>query len=220
MKCLEKSPIILLLFGMLLFSNPAEAQMDTSKTCSGDECCVMKCLKNKNFSPSSFGSAMLTGTNMGVGKGFAYGGGGGLLMDCGLFIGAFGKGGSVSKRSEAFNGEEVDLSTGYGGIWLGGHPFKDKVIHPKWGLQIGYGSVDGTIDEYVDGKYDLKVMKDDIFVISPDLGIGVNVTDNLMLDLSAGYRVVKGLEKNEKLGLRKDDLNGFQGKVGVVFSSN
>ncbi len=220
MKRCEKSPILLLLLGMLLFAAPSEAQVDSSKTCSGEKCCIMSCMKKKDLDASSFGSPMVTGTNTGLGGELAYGGGGGLLMDCGLFIGGFGKSGSTSMRSEAFNNEEVDISTGYGGLWIGGHPFKDKVIHPKWGLQLGYGSVEGTIDEYVDGKHDLTVMEEDIFVISPDLGIGVTITDNLMLDVSTGYRFVKGMGDQKELGLGSKDLNGFQGKVGVIFSSN
>ncbi len=101
---------------------------------------------------------------------------------------------------------------------IGGHPFINKPIHPKWGLQVGYGTVEGTLEDYVDGEHDLTVMEDDVFVIKPDLGVGVRLCSSAVLDVSAGYRFVKGLQVDDKLNIGAKDMDGFQGSIGLKFT--
>lgn len=212
-------PFFLSLFlGILLFNGPVQAQKDSSSCKKGESCCIMDCISSGDFSASTFGGPQGAFTSTGVGGEFAAGGGGGLMFDCGLFVGGFGKGGSSSMRSqEAYHNEEVDLKTGYGGLMIGGHPFKDKLFHPTWSVQLGYGGVEGRIQDYVDGENELTVMEEDIFVIEPDLGVGITLSNSMMLNVSTGYRFVKGFGGDEKLGLASDDLNGFQGEFGIIF---
>ena len=218
MRPFKKIAILFIPLLALSFVTPTRAQSDSTKSCSGESCCISACMSKGSFSSQGFGGPMASATATGLGADLSFGGGGGLLFDCGFFVGAYGKGGSVSKTAPGFHGEEVDLESGHGGLMIGGYPFKSKPIHPKWGLQLGYGSIEGTIDEYVDGKHDITVMEDDIFVIKPDIGVGINVCSSLLIDISTGYRFVKGMKGYEKLGLGAHELNGFQGSVGLKFT--
>lgn len=223
MRPIKELSILFMSFFALAVAKPASAQLDTSKSCSGESCCITECLSKGSFSAEGFGGPLAGLTATGLGVNPSIGGGGGLLFDCGLYVGAFNKWSSISKpapgyNGEEYNGEEVELESGYGGLMIGGHPFKNKVVHPKWGLQVGYGSIEGTIEEYVDGTYDMTVMEEDLFVIKPDIGVGINVCSSLLLDISTGYRFVKGMEGIDKLGLGAHELNGFQGSVGLKFT--
>lgn len=219
MKSLRNLSIALFFVGALSFASPLKAQVDTSKSCDGESCCITECLSKNSFSSSGFGAPMGSYTSSGLGGSIGVGGGGGLLFNCGCYVGAYGKGSSVSKRAEAYNGEELDIKSSEAGLMIGGHPFMSKPVHPKWGLQVGYGSVEGTLEDYVDGEHDLTVMEDDVFVIKPDMGVGIRVCSSLLVDISAGYRFVKGLQVDDKLDVGAKDMNGFQGSVGLKFTN-
>lgn len=214
---MRRYKIPFILFIAAFFSFQAHAQKDTSSCKEGEGCCIMKCMGGKDGSMTTFGGPSSTLTGTGVGNELAIGGGGGVLFDCGFFVGGFGQG-SMDMAMDGSGPTETSISTGYGGLWVGGHPFADKTIHPKWGLKAGYGGVDATRPG-LEGRPDQTLLEEDVFVLEPDIGVGVKVCNSMMLDISAGYRYMSGLDGNEDVDLSSADMNGFQGKFSVLFGS-
>ncbi len=209
----------MLLFALLLFSGGAWAQEKDSTSCKkGEGCCIMKCMSGHgdDHELTFFGGPMANYTNTGLQPGKGIGGGGGAMTSCGLFVGAFGKGTSTRTNVEGY--EEMEVDAGYGGLWIGGHPFRDKLIHPMWSVKAGFGGVSGEAVEEISGE-EVEAFDQDIFVAEPELGVGVNLGSHLMLNIGAGYRFVHGFEGDQQLGISGKDLNGFQANVGVSFGS-
>ena len=81
-----------------------------------------------------------------------------------------------------------DLKFKHGGLWFGYVPLQNKVIHPYISFKLGWGRA--RLNQ--EGENEIK---DRVFVMTPELGLEVNVADFLKIAGTAGYRVVNGVSK-------------------------
>jgi len=134
-----------------------------------------------------FGGPIL---EIGLGDGIstAVGGGGGLLIGD-IFIGGYGMGNTQDNHfSVDGNTERLDL--GHGGLWLGYYAPSDKVVHFYGSTRLGWGEIDAAEDN---GPNNLE---DNVFVLTPEAGIEVNITSWFRVAGTLGYRFVTGTESN------------------------
>ena len=80
---------------------------------------------------------------------------------------------------------EYDIKFGHGGLWLGFAPKSDKLIHFYGSTKIGWGKARLRQDKE-------NVFTDRVFVLTPEMGLEVNLTEWLKMSFTAGYRWVNG----------------------------
>lgn len=153
----------------------------------------------------AFGSVIIE-TGEIVGEIGADVGGGGALMMSPIFIGGYGMG--TKYPSFEIKGEEnaglYDIKFGHGGLWIGMMPKEYKLIHLFASTKIGWGKARLRQDKE-------NIFVDRIFVLTPEVGFEVNLTDWLKLGVSAGYRWVNGVTRLPELS------NGdFSSPIGIL----
>lgn len=158
-------------------------------------CCILCCafyfadaqrnetLFNNARLVGAFGGPMLEFTQL-DGEYTTFSGGGGGLVIGNFFVGGYGLGTTDYRRW--IDGNDFRIDMGHGGFWLGYFAPKHKLIHPYGSLKIGWGATD--ID---DGGFD-----EAIFVLTPELGIELNVTSWFRIAGTVNYRWVDGIDSS------------------------
>ncbi len=116
----------------------------------------------------------------------SYGGGGGIVIG-GAFIGAYGLG-SVN-LGDILDGQDIDrIELGHGGLWLGYTYQPYKLLHLFSTAKIGWGAVNIKTDNFdpFDG------VNDQVFVLTPELGLELNIFKWFRVAGGVGYRWVNG----------------------------
>lgn len=129
------------------------------------------------------------------------GGGGGVVIGSG-FIGGYGVG-SIDFNKLFENGDVEVLDMGHGGLWLGTTFRPHKVIHLYGSARIGWGALNVELDDNNQTYSSI----DKIFVMTPELGLELNLTRWMRLAGTAGYRYVNGA--NEARGYTNEDFRGW-----------
>lgn len=137
------------------------------------------------------------------------GGGGGIVID-NFFLGGYGLG-SIDFEALFDNDDIEQLEIGHGGFWLGYAYRPDKLIHLYSSARIGWGAVNVQLNDNNVRFSDL----DKIFVVTPEIGVELNITGWFRLGATAGYRWVDGT--NESLGYTDDDFSGGIGTLHFRF---
>lgn len=136
--------------------------------------------------------------------GTAVGSGGGLVID-NFFIGGYGMG---TVDFEALIDDDLtEIALGHGGFWLGGTFRPYKVVHLYGSARIGWGAVEIPVGEPGVSFKEL----DKVFVVTPEIGVELNVTRWFRIGATGGYRILRGA--NENLGYTDSD---FEGAVGTL----
>ncbi len=132
--------------------------------------------------------------------------GGGIVIDE-FFIGGYGLG-SADFESWIDNDNPV-LELGHGGLWLGYSHKPYNLAHLYSSLKIGWGAVDIALD---DPDFDIfdEHDWDGIFVLTPEIGLEINVTRWFHIAATAGYRWIDGVDSPDFTN------NDFRGPVGGV----
>jgi hypothetical protein len=115
----------------------------------------------------------------------AIGGGGGVLFDR-FFIGGYGMGNTQDSRYDLDEGVER-LELGHGGLWLGYYTPSSKLLHFYSSLRFGWGSIEQDEEGPID---------DSVLVLTPEVGLEVNITSWFRLAPTIGYRYVTGTESD------------------------
>ncbi|MEM1320348.1 MAG: hypothetical protein AAGG75_08825 [Bacteroidota bacterium] len=137
--------------------------------------------------------------------GTAIGGGGGLIID-NFFLGGYGLGGTnITEQLFDSNGDNFSLDIGHGGLWLGFTYKQYKLLHLFSSVKLGWG---GVGIEFDDGGPDYD---DGIFVVTPELGLELNIFRFFKISATAGYRYVDGIRADGTL-----DDDHFNGMVGTL----
>lgn len=131
--------------------------------------------------------------------GTAVGGGGGIVID-NFFLGGYGMG--TVDFEKLIDDELTQVELGHGGFWLGGTFRPYKVLHIYGSARIGWGAVKIPVDEPGVRFEDL----DKVFVVTPELGLELNVTKWFRIGATAGYRWLQGA--NEDRGYKNSDFDG------------
>lgn len=118
----------------------------------------------------------------------AVGGGGGVLVGD-FFIGGYGMGNTQDSRFSN-NGSTERLDLGHGGLWLGYYGPSDNIVHFYGSTRLGWGDIESSEDDVPN------YLEDNVFVLTPEAGIEVNITTWFRLAGTVGYRYVTGTESN------------------------
>ena len=124
------------------------------------------------------------------GQSGAGGGGGGALILNDIFIGGFGQGESFGQRTVGSRRYTTELS--FGGFWIGYTYPSHKVIHLYTSLKIGWGNASLRYND--NDPFDNNDINDGVFVLAPELGAEVNVLHWFRIAMTAGYRLVNGVQ--------------------------
>jgi len=137
------------------------------------------------------------------------GGGGGLIID-NFFVGFYGMG-SIDPIQDNISGRgEFEMDLAHGGLWLGYTPFTFKMIHPYASAKIGWGFADIREDLFT-----INSTGDGIFVITPEVGMEVNLTRYFRIGASVGYRIVSDVDQLP--GLTNKDFSSLSGQLTFRF---
>lgn len=144
-------------------------------------------------------------------------GGGGAIILNNFFFGGYGMGSTeIDGLDFDANLEQfTDIRYKHGGFWLGGTPLQSKSIHPFFSGKIGWGHV--AYNEVDLLGIETQFFKDQIFVLTPEVGVEFNIFRFFRLALTANYQYVSGLENANPLN--SDDLSTFGGGITLRFGS-
>jgi hypothetical protein len=147
-----------------------------------------------------FGSMIFENRLGDKGASSAVGGGGGLAFGD-VFVGAYGVG-SVDFNA-LWDGRDIDrLDIGHGGFWVGLTIPTRKVLHAYVSSRVGWGAINVPFDDpnYTFGDADR------VFVVTPEVGLELNVFRWFRLAGTVGYRYTSGV--NESRGYKATDFRG------------
>lgn len=131
------------------------------------------------------------------------GGGAGLILGDG-FIGLYGAAGA--DYDQLFQENEFDrIDLAHAGMWVGYNPVQRWLLHPYGTVRFGPGVV--NIDTQGWNDY-----VDNVLVLSPEVGVEMNLTKFLRIAATAGYRWVDGVSTPN---LDNDDFTGWTGALTI-----
>ena len=164
---------------------------------------------------------------------FSMGGGAALLINRKFFFGGYGMG-LTTRHMRSFEvrtgdgTEQVNLYTrfGHGGFWLGYIHKPQNAVHWGANLKLGWGGI--TLNDKLPYKYDYdpkwkNVNTDYVFVVNPEINVGLNLLKWMRINVGAGYRLVTGVDKvpsdNIVEGEYFDDnaFSNFTGNITLAF---
>ncbi len=128
-------------------------------------------------------------------------GGGGAIMLDEFFIGGYGMGTGYpeAKIQRNIDGEILEIDYGlefrHGGLWFGYVQQIQRKAHLYTSLKTGWGSATLQHEQY-------GLPKDRLLVLTPEVGVEVNMTSFFKLGLTGGYRIVTGANALPGLGNR------------------
>ncbi len=108
--------------------------------------------------------------------------------------------------------ENVYLSGGYGGLYLGYAIFYREVLHINFPILIGGGGIDIIEDQdgiFSNGFGDI-TESSGFFVLEPGIEVEINITRFFKLAVGGTYRLIEGANFND---LKNDELNGFSTQI-------
>jgi hypothetical protein len=146
------------------------------------------------------------------------GGRGGAILGRRFIVGGAG----VGLASELFPvaGFRERLEFGYGGLLLGTVVRPSKLVHLTAGVVLGGGNVSFERERRAVPIPPIAIAapeNDRVTVVEPELGVEINITDWMRLDLSGSYRFVGG---TDPLGLLDNGrLSGGTGRLAFKFGA-
>jgi hypothetical protein len=152
-----------------------------------------------------------------------------VIFDNKFFIGGYGMGMATQSKfpdiytsSGYLKSNDLQVSFGHGGLWMGYNIMPKKPIHFVVSLKAGGGaaSVVDTEFEYEEYEYHF----DYVGVFKPQIDVELNLLRWFKVSFGAGYRYVTGIGKatyynNEKYVryFNKNDFNAPYGSVTLSF---
>jgi hypothetical protein len=135
-------------------------------------------------------------------------GGGGALILNNFFFGGYGLG--TDAPNITIDSESLDIDFGHGGLWFGYAASPYKVVHLYSSFKLGWGEANLT-DK--DGD---KLFSDNVLVLTPELGVELNLTHWFKLGITGGYRYVDGVS-TLPAGLTDDSFSSPFGALTFRF---
>ena len=126
------------------------------------------------------------------------GGGIGMVID-NMFIGAYGLGSADYENWLRGDDSFVDLA--HGGLWFGYNYKTYKLLHLFTSAKVGWGAINFDPD----WDFNRRGEVDGVFVITPEVGVEVNVTRWFRLAGTLNYRIVNDVEQT---GYTNSDFSG------------
>lgn len=162
--------------------------------------------EGKDVSVSGFGAVFNEFSAVDKDFAFLMGGGAAVLIDQRFFFGGYGMGLTTRhlrsfdrydyNTKENYYSEDLYTRFGHGGFWLGYIHNPKKAIH--WGVnaKIGWGAVTLSDKTYSDVNYYTwdNYNSDHVFVLTPQVDLGMNMLKWFRINVGVGYRFVSGIE--------------------------
>jgi len=133
-------------------------------------------------------------------------GGGGAFTVNNLFVGGYGLGNSGAQIT--LDEQLYDIHFKHGGFWFGYALKEHHLIHLYSSLRVGWGKTELK-------RNDEKFYSDNLFALSPELGLELNVTNWFKVAFSGGYRSISGI--NDLPQLSNKDFTGMYGMITFRF---
>jgi len=133
------------------------------------------------------------------------GGRGAWIVDHTYMIGGFGYGLTTERE---MNGN--DIGFGYGGILVGYSLWSDRLVHPVFMANLGWGRASSNSR---DNNND-PIVASNISVIEPEMLVETNLFKHARLAVGGSYRIVTGVKDNT---LRNRDFAGWSLTSAVNF---
>lgn len=164
--------------------------------------------KSGDVHVSGFGSYIIGFSNVSGNFAVYNGGGGAVLLNQTVYFGAYGMG--LSTRHSMDNitlvkpdGGTVDYNNlnaqfGHGGLWIGYLHQSYKPIHFGASTKLGWGSLSVWNDVYDKNFYEYdyyQISTDNVFVVTPQIEVEMNLLKWFKINASAGYQFVSGVNK-------------------------
>ncbi len=140
------------------------------------------------------------------------GGGGALILDD-FFLGGYGMGNSELSKVGVLATDEVNFK--HGGFWIGYVPLQGKVVHPYLSARFGWGKARYKQKALNDPDLILAERRDNIFVMTPEVGFELNIFSFFRIAATGSYRLVNGLD--DVPNFTDDELSGFGGTLTLRF---
>ncbi|NJN77957.1 MAG: hypothetical protein HC803_06175 [Saprospiraceae bacterium] len=147
----------------------------------------------------SFGGPILISSPLNNNFNLGIGGGGGIVIND-FYIGVFGIGQTFQNSLMEVTQETKQVNLGYGGLWLGYSFYNDYKLHPFVSLRSGLGSL------ALHNNQDLSLMRQNMVVLTPEMGLEFNVTDKFRIASTVGYRWLSSFDERK---LPKENYSGI-----------
>lgn len=174
---------------------------------------------------SGFGSPFVEFSSINDEFAVCAGGGGALMIDQTLFIGGYFEGLTTNHYMNDMKTivgiEKPKVSFEHGGFWLGYVYKHKKAIHGGLSMKLGWGEIDLDGDDDDDGEDDPdSKFADNIFAISPQVEMELNLAAWFKINIGVGYRFVTGInatyldDSNNHVKLY--NTNDFASPIGTI----
>lgn len=144
----------------------------------------------------------------------ASGGGGALILDD-FYLGGYGMGDAEFVVEDAAANLRQRVKFKHGGLWLGYTPLQNKVLHPYASVKFGWGKARYLATPLDQPSMELEASKDNIFVMTPELGFELNVFSWFRVAVTGSYRLVSGADTLPVFN--DDDLSEFAMQLTLRF---
>ncbi|OJJ22211.1 hypothetical protein BKI52_09235 [marine bacterium AO1-C] len=173
----------------------------------------------KQVNIRGFGGPMVALTTLDGAATLSIGGGGAVLIN-NFFIGGYGLSTVSSNVQRRVSGEDLYLKTSQGGFWLGYDFTPSSLIHFTTSTRLGWGRLrlyrEINSLTFPNDNEDRSVFTEGFGVITPELGIEVNLTRFMKVAFTGGYQIA--FSNNFKTdAVSAIDLNGALGAITFKF---
>jgi hypothetical protein len=158
-----------------------------------------------------WGAPIFEYTNLGKDAETTSGGGGALVLND-FYLGGYGMGNADLVK---ISNQREKLSFKHGGFWIGYTPLQSKVIHPYLSTRIGWGKARYRASQINEPDRITTDLKDNVFVMTPEIGLEVNVFSFFRVALTGSYRWVNGIENLP--AFNDDDITGYGATLTLRF---
>ena len=180
--------------------------------------------KNGDVHVSGFGSYIIGFSSVGGDFAVYNGGGGAVLLNQTVYFGGYGLGLSTRQKTESLTivnpdgnpttYEDLYTQFGHGGFWVGYLHKSYKPIHFGASTKLGWGSLSMSNDNYDNNFNEYKyynIAYDNVFVVTPQIEVEMNLLKWFKINASAGYQFVTGVDKTYT-NTSGDKVQYFEGK--------
>ena len=141
---------------------------------------------------SGFGGFMIQFAPIGGEFAAMTGGGGAVLINNAFYFGGYGLGSSDDIRIST-GGQDYEVSFDHGGLMMGFVVRPTGMVHLGVSSKVGWGDI--TYNLYDTGGFGFvgPAIRDNVFVISPQIEAEVNMTSWFKINASVGYQLTNGV---------------------------
>lgn len=150
-------------------------------------------LLDGKLSFSGFGGPITEFSSINNDLAVSSGGGGALIINRSFFFGGYGLGLTSEVDYPINANESIKTNLSHGGFWLGGIIKPSKLIHFGVSSKLGWGSLSSRdFNGVITTNF---IRGDDVFVVTPQVEVEMNVARWFKINVGGGFRKVVGIEE-------------------------